>query len=163
MSFHPRIHGATNPADFAAATAFPFIPAYTGQPSLLHLFPCVILSSPHTRGNHRRQGGFTMRTPFIPAYTGQPIMVWMARRFMPFHPRIHGATALPRNLDGRVFLSSPHTRGNLVAQCVASDFVPFIPAYTGQPLLPTYRFTTDFLTPSHPPIFNLKQLIASSP
>ena len=158
-AFHPRIRGETQHWTELVRAPLPFIPAYTGKPisakahrglpafhprihgeTSLEASAAVYqhLSSPHTRGNRGEGKPSVISWAFIPAYTGKPPR--RDRRPAPdtFHPRIHGETlSRPRRLRLPA-LSSPHTRGNPGSPGGACGVLPFIPAYTGKPIVDSW-------------------------
>ena len=115
ISFHPRLHGGT------ASSAM--------------LITSTSLSSPPTRGNLIEIDEALATVPFIPAYTGEPRVCAPSDLSWPFHPRLHGGTSSPTRRRVRPRLSSPPTRGNRFDTPTAIIDLPFIPAYTGEPIV----------------------------
>ena len=114
LTFHPRIHGATffgrasHPCcclssphtrgnrfalDFSAS-AFPFIPAYTGQPIALITRLMSLPFHPRIHGATYSSAAHHGLAPLSSPHTrGNRLMIGQRIEVLPFHPRIHGATS----------------------------------------------------------------------
>ena len=88
-------------------------------------------SSPHTRGFCALALLCRLRRRFIPAYAGLLPKHPFSRLPRAVHPRIRGAFYLPKQVSGKEYGSSPHTRGFLPLVRGLSGCLRFIPAYAG--------------------------------
>ena len=88
-------------------------------------------SSPHTRGTLLIYFSPDLRMRFIPAYAGNAFAAQATRLFTTVHPRIRGERTADQIAQGKVYGSSPHTRGTLPRKIQHKAIDRFIPAYAG--------------------------------
>ena len=132
------------------------IPAYAGQPCLMHSVTMAVRAyprvcgatagpvfkplidlglSPRMRGNRNSGAGDFGQWGPIPAYAGQPMGPPPAARLHRAYPRVCGATVPWQEVMGLSGGLSPRMRGNLHVSAYKVDPRGPIPAYAGQPSL----------------------------
>ena len=89
-------------------------------------------TSPHTRGEPSAAVSVLDRPGNIPAYAGRTIYGEDVNLDAEKHPRIRGENHLARLQVRNHAETSPHTRGELVAQRILHDCARNIPAYAGR-------------------------------
>ena len=90
-------------------------------------------TSPHLRGNRRRQARDLESLGDIPALTGEPPHRHPCRFNPTGHPRTYGGTRVRDKLAWCDWGTSPHLRGNQHPRIYVSTGERDIPALTGEP------------------------------
>ena len=88
-------------------------------------------SSPHTRGARSTRTSARRASGIIPAYAGSTLIPCSRATSSSDHPRIRGEHGRAGVGVGRVWGSSPHTRGALYGFVVHGLWRRIIPAYAG--------------------------------
>ena len=103
--------------------------------------------SPRGRGNHFALALGPAHTGSIPAWAGEPRTNWSGSVLTTVYPRVGGGTSLSWTLSKRSKGLSPRGRGNRNRLAASPHRARSIPAWAGEPGLPTIPAAATWVYP----------------